>query len=224
MRLSRPTLALAFALTAMTGAASAQEAYVRAGTTGLGIGYAHSIDGRWGVRGEFSTLGSIDRNGNTEGIDFTAKLKADQVAVYGDFFPMRGGFRLTAGLSSNRYTFSGVGNASGAGTITINTTTIPFGPADSVSVEGKYSSVTPYLGIGYGHGNTGKGFGFVADLGAYIGKWTSSTTVSPSVQAKLSAAGVNADAEIAAQNKKIQDNLDKIGVLPLVSVGVSYRW
>lgn len=217
-------LALALALAATAGAVSAQEAYVRAGTTGLGIGYAHSIDSRWGVRGEFSTLGSIDRNGNTEGIDFTAKLKADQLAVYGDFFPMGGGFRLTAGLSSNSYKFSGTGNAASNGTITINNTTIPFGPGDSVNVEGKYSNMTPYLGIGYGHGNTGKGFGFVADLGAYIGKWTATTSVSPSVQAKLNAAGVNADNEIAAQNKKIQDNLDKLGVLPLVSVGVSYRW
>lgn len=221
----RPShLVLATALLVATGAATAQSAYLRAGTTGVAVGYSHSIDSRWGVRGEFSTAGSIDRNGNQEGIDFNAKLKADQIAVYGDFFPMSGGFRLTAGLSSNNYKFSGVANSSTGGTITVNNTTIPFGPGDSFNVEGKYSSVTPYLGIGYGHGNTGKGFGFVADLGAYVGKWTSTSTVSPSVQAKLTAAGVNADNEIAAQNKKIQDNLDKLGVLPLVSVGVSYRW
>lgn len=227
--MSRPirTLALAGAAVALLAGpltASAQEAYLKGGLPGVGGGIGFGIGDSFAVRGDFSTMGSRTSTGVREGVDFDAKLKADMFGVYGDWFPQRGGFRLTAGLSSNSISFTGNARPSGNGTITVNNTTVPFSGADAYSVDVKYSPVTPYLGIGWGHNPLVRGLSFVADLGVHFGKFTASSNASPSLVAKLQAAGVNAQAEIDAQTKKVQDSVDKVSVLPVLTVGVAYRW
>ena len=219
------TLLLAGALCAgIATTAQAQEVYLRGGLPGVGLGYSQSLNPNWNLRGEFSTLGSQSGSGVREGINFDAKVKSDQAGLYGDWFPTGGSFRVSGGISSNDVRFTGTALPSSSGTITVNNTSVPFGPGDSYSVEVKLPSVTPYVGVGWGHRSDTKGWGFVADIGAYLGKFKATTTASQSVINKLNAAGVNAQAEIDAQNRKIQDNLDKLSVLPVLLVGVSYRW
>jgi hypothetical protein len=204
--------------------ASAQEAYLRGGLPGIGVGYTHSLDSSWNLRGEFSTLGNRSFSGTREGVNFDAELKADQVGIYADWFPSASGFRFSGGVSSNNVKFNGNALPSSNGTVTINNTSVPFGAGDSYSVEVKMPAVTPYVGVGWGHRADTRGWGFVADLGAYLGKLKATSSASQSVINKLNAAGVNAQAEIDAQTRKIQDGLDKFSVLPMLTLGVSYRW
>ncbi len=216
------TFALATAFAAPC--ASAQEVYLRGGLPGAGAGYAQSIGSSAVVRVEATTLGTRSMNGTREGIDFDGEIKATQAGVYGDWFPGAGGFRLTGGVSANDVKFTGQGRPSSNGTITIGGTTVAFGPGDYYNVEAKYPGLTPYLGIGWGHHPATRGWGFVADLGVHIGSFKATSQASPSLVSRLSAAGANAQAEIDAQNRRIQDNLDRYRFLPVVAVGVSYRW
>ncbi len=217
-------LAAIVTLAAAAGPVAAQEVYFTGGFPGVGGGVAFTVTDNIGVRGQFTTLGTRTGTGVREGVDFDAKLKSDQIGIYGDWFPARGVFRVTAGLSSNNVTFDGTARPNSNGTITVNNTTVPFNGADSYSVKVEYSPVTPYVGVGWGHNPTAKGWGFVADVGVHVGKFKATSSASASLVAKLTAAGVNAQQEIDAQTKKVQDNVDKISLLPALSVGVSYRW
>jgi hypothetical protein len=207
-----------------TTAAHAQEVYLRGGVPGVGLGYTQSISPAFGVRGEFTTLGSRSVSETREGVNFDGRIKADQAGLYGDWFAASNGWRLTAGLSATKFSFAGTAVAGASGTVTINNTTVPFGPGDSYTVEVKYPSVMPYLGLGYGHQADQKGWGMIADLGAFIGRATATSTASASLTSKLTAAGVNAQAEIDAQTAKVQDSVSKVPFMPVLAVGVSYRW
>ena len=205
-------------------AAQAQEAYLRAGLPGIGIGYAQSVSPSVTLRGEYTAVGERKVTQTREGVNFDGRIKADQAGFYGDWFPAANGWRLTAGLSTTRMSFAGTALAGSGGSVTINNTTVPFGPGDSYSVEVKYPSVMPYLGLGYGHQVDQKGWGMIADVGAFIGRATATSNASASVMAKLNAAGVNAQAEVDAQTAKVQDSVSKLPFMPVLAVGVSYRW
>ncbi len=225
---SDKSAALAYCAAALVAAlaapaVSAQEIYGRGGFPGYGIGYAHALGASATVRAEATTLGRRNLSGERQGVDFDGAIKAEQRGVYGDWFPGDNGFRLTGGVSSNNIRFTGDARPSD-GTITINRTTVPFGPTDAYRVEVKYSPLSPYAGIGWGHHPSSSGWGFVADLGVHFGRLNATGAVSPSLFAKLMAAGVDAQAEVDEQTRRVQDELDRFRVLPVVSVGVSYRW
>ena len=76
----------------------------------------------------------------------------------------------------------------------------------------------PYVGLGWGLGKPlEKGFKFVLDLGLAIG----------SPKATLSGTGTvlgtaQAQADIAAQQQKINDDASKLPGLPVVKIGLGY--
>jgi len=116
-----------------------------------------------------------------------------------------------------------------AGNITINDTTVSFGPGDFVEAQVKFPTVAPYLGIGFGHHNDKTtGFGFVFDLGVSFGKPKTTMNVSDNFKNKLDiAAALNnttAAAEIEAQRKELADTADKITIFPHLYLGLSYRF
>ena len=184
---------IALALLSTIGAAPAHagEVYANVGLPGIGLGYAHPIDSQFTVRGDFMTMGSRQKDTTEDGIAYTGRYKLQRVALFGDWFPFQGSFRLTGGLSSNNYRVSL--DASGAGgSLTIGDRTYTTGTGDGLNVEIKFPAVTPYLGIGWGH-QTGSGWRMAADIGALIGK------------AKVTATARGA----LANEADIQANIDK---------------
>jgi hypothetical protein len=57
-----------------------------------------------------------------------------------------------------------------------------------------------------------------------IGSATIGGTLSPSLRAKIALTGRDPDAELARELQTIQDGAAKINVVPVISVGASYRW
>jgi len=116
------------------------------------------------------------------------------------------------------------------GTWTINETTITADPNDRVEGKVKFSSVSPYLGIGWGHQSNEPGFGFIADLGVSFGKAKTKLDVSNTVRNKLDLAGAAigrpnlADEEIAEQRKELDDVVGGIKIWPQAYIGVSYNF
>jgi len=210
--------------------ASAQEIYAKVGILGVGAGYAHSVNDRFGVRTDITTAGTISRNGTAGALRYDADLKADQLGAYGDWFPFGGSFRLSAGLHSRKLEVTADGRASQSGTISIGNIDIPYGgDTDTAHAKVKWRSVAPYLGIGWGHhASGGKGFGFIADLGVSFGTPSTELTISDSLREKLDAlaplSGTSAAAEIERQRRDIADDVEEIKVFPHLFVGVSYRF
>lgn len=217
---------------AMTSAASVQaaehEVYAKAGFLGVGAGYAYGLSERFTLRGDFTTMGNYSRSGTSSNFDYEGKIRNNVGTLYGDWFPLNNGFRLTAGLGVRQTKFSADGRPNASGQVTIGDTTINYSGADSAWAKVEYPNVTPYLGIGWGHNvaqDTKGGWGFVADAGVYFGKADVDFNVSPTVYAKLNAAsGGNAQQEIEKQRSDIEDKLGKYKVIPVLYVGVSYRF
>ncbi|MEI7446025.1 MAG: hypothetical protein WCK28_14140 [Burkholderiales bacterium] len=214
---------LGVALAALAGPAAAQSVYAGVGSTGLTLGYAHNYSAMLGARAEFTTLPSTSRTYTQDNIDYGGNVTSRRVAALFDWHPMSGGFRLTAGLSAGNSKGEFFGAPSTGGTITIGTATVPYGPGDRYDVKAEFPSTMPYVGLGFGHAPV-RGWGFHADLGVLLGKATVTGALSPSLAAKITATGGNPQAELDKELAKVRETTDKMIGVPVLSLGVSYRW
>jgi len=212
-------------------AASAHEIYAKAGFPGVGAGYAHSLNEHFGVQVDFSTLGTISRNGVAEKLRYNADMKADELDVYGNWFPFGGSFRLSGGLLSRTLEVNVNGRSTPDGNISIGNIEIPY-QGDAVQARVEWPKIAPYLGIGWGHhARHEAGFGFIADLGVSFGSPKATLALSDDLRGKLDEAaklrpGINTDvdAEINRQRRAIAKDVETVKVFPHVFVGVSYQF
>jgi|GEM_PF-447382 len=189
--------------------ANAHEIYLKGGLLGIGGGYSYSINNNLGVRAEYTKF-SFDLNDKESGnLKYDAKFNSSHKSVYVDYFPFAGTFRLTAGLAKRNFGIDAYGYADEKNGISIgNTDLSPHEIADyknklglngdiSAHADIKWKKTAPYFGLGWGHGSS-KGFGFVADIGVYLGK--------PKVNLKTS----DALYEIADTKLKLDDIQPKL--------------
>lgn len=206
-RKSLCVLALACAAPFAAHAGDAGTLYTQIGTNGLGIGYAISVSEDFAVRGQYNALPKQSFTGDVGDFGSTSKLTIDinwsSVQLLGDWYPGDGGFRLTGGVvfNNNKINISGTGEVNGTPAV--------------VDGEIKMSdSVAPYLGIGYAtRPKTAKGFGFNYDLGVMF----------QNPKSTLNATGAS-QADIDAQNAKVQDAINNLKVMPVFGIGVSYSF
>jgi hypothetical protein len=222
----RRRLAPAFAALVVTAApilAHAQSVYAGLGTTGLTVGAGHVWTDLVGTRAELSLLPTTTRSFTEDGIDYRGEARSVRGAALLDWFPMRGGFRVTVGLSANDSRGDFTGSPSTGSTLDIGDATVAVGPADSYTVRVALPSAMPYLGIGWGH-SPARGWGFHADLGLLIGKPKVTGALSPSLSAKIAAAGLDPQTELDRELQSVSDSIADVDAYPVVSIGVSYRW
>lgn len=228
MKHALQTLGLTAVLAMTASGACAQEVYGKIGFLGAGLGYAHGISPSLTARADFTTAGSYSHDGSSSGLDYEARLRNNQATAYLDWFPFDSGFRLTAGLGVRSTRVTADARPDGAGTVTIGDTTVGYGAEDRAHAKVEMPRFAPYLGLGWGH-NVGRdrktGFGFVADVGFYVGKPDVNFSVNDSLRTKLNlASGGNAESEIRRQRTDIQDEADKLKVFPALYVGISYTF
>ncbi len=204
---------------AMAFSACADEMYAGLGLPGFyTVGYSRALGKSWGVRAQYS--GGMDFSSDpqdVEGVTATVRIKSSTAGVYADFFPFESsGFRLVGGIASNDTKVEM--NAVGTGSASI-------GNADNVAMAGetynvsvKFPGTAPYLGLGYGHHKGGKGFGFYADFGFLIGKPKVTSQTSLVSSRKVS------QADVDAQDAKFSDSVSKIGAMPVLHLGMLYRF
>jgi len=208
----------------------AQGVYTKTGVVGAGLGYFHGVTDTFSLRTEFTTAGKFKHNFTSGAIDYRASLDADQLGVYGDWFPFGNGFRISGGVHARKLQAQAQGRPNANGQIIIHNTTVKFDPTDTLTGRVKFPALAPYLGIGWGYHNAQKpGLGFVLDVGVSFGKPSTSLMVSASLTEKLDAAAekagnTTAAKEIEGQRQKLADTVGKFKVFPQVYAGVSYRF
>ncbi len=203
--------------------AAAQSVYAGVGTTGLSLGFGHTYSEQLGARAEASLVPTLSRSFVQDGIDYSGEVKSARFAALVDWHPLSGGFRLTAGLSGGKASGEFAGAPSTGSTITIGTSTVSVGPADRYDSKIEFPSAMPYLGLGWGH-TPARGWGMHADAGLLIGTPTVTGSLSPSLSAKIALTGRDPQAELERELQTVRDTTGKVVGLPVLSVGVSYRW
>lgn len=212
MKLTNKFAQIALVLAALPVAAVAGDMgtiYTQIGSNGLGLGYAKSVSQDWAVRGQYNALPKTSFSGDVgdfgAGNTLVVDIAWSSVQLLGDWYPSDGGFRVSGGVvfNSNKITLSGTG--------TVNNV-----PNQTVNAEIKMSdALAPYVGIGYStRPKDAKGFGFTYDLGVMF----------QNPKSTLTASGGATQADIDAQNAKVQDAIDKLKIMPAFSIGVSYSF
>jgi len=213
------------------------EVYAELGPLGArGIGYAHSFNDIFGVRADFSRLGSR-HNLNVGQYHYDARLKSRQMGAYADWFPFGGKFHLTAGLTSRKLEADVEARFKSEKTILIGRVPVNYGgEKDWVRANLKWPGVAPYLGLGFGHSTAQRaGFGFVTEIGVTLGSPKVQLSISESLREKLDGvtsapvpgnpwSSTTTDAEIEHQRRELADDVSKIKVFPHLYIGVAYRF
>jgi hypothetical protein len=202
---------------AALASAYAGEVYVGAGFPGYTVGYAQTLSDALGLRGEYTGGKTFTGDGNSDGIDYSARFKSQIVGGFADWHPFNGGFRVAAGVTLNdsKFHVTATGNNTRA---TINGKTVNL-TGERYDVDLTYPKVTPYLGVGYGFKpQGGTGWGFYTDFGVTFGRYK--TEVSTTVVNRFGITQADVDAESAS----LRDSVNQASVFPKFSIGLTYRF
>lgn len=196
------------------------EVYAKVGLPGLIVGYARPVAEGFTLRADVGSSGTFKRTEREEAIDYQGKLKYGRAALLGDYFPFGGGFRVTAGLTFNDTSLTLDAQTRPGSTLTVNGKTVVLQGGDRFTAKAEFPKVTPYLGLGWGHHGSEPGWGFVADIGASIGR--AKLRIDENISTNPAYANAITAADVDAELKKLRDGVAKVNVQPQVSIGV--RW
>ncbi len=153
-------------------------------------------------------------------VTYDAKLKLFSFGGVADVYPLAGKFRISGGLyyNGNKFSMTGVPNAGAS--YTINGTTYTAAQVGSLTSTVSFNKVAPYVGIGFGDPvSSGSPIGFNLDLGVlYMGTPKSTVTATGAVGNPALAA------DIAAEQRKLNDALNKMKFYPVAALGVTLRF
>lgn len=207
-------LSTILATLSVAASVNATELYSHIGTEGIGLGVGTGLTDSFGLRGEIN-YGTLNHDLTVADIDYDAKVKLKGAGIYGDWFPTASPFRVTAGLNFNGSRV----NATGTSDTTLTINGRQYSAAgEAVYATIKWPSVMPYVGIGFGHALSAKGWGMFADIGVMFGTPKATLSATPGLSSQ-----VGSD-ELEAERRELQDKADDYRVYPVLKIGVSYAF
>ena len=187
----------------------------RISTLGAGLEVAKGFTPNFGVRAGFNYF-SYAYEATESDVSYDLELELKSFAVFADWHPFKGAFRLSGGFLINGNGLTG--NAKPTTPVEIGGTDYNL---DSVDLDISYNSLAPYLGLGW---DTTFGdednWGFVFDLGLIY---------SGSAEAALTAKGPGTSEALYEENRKkeqdeLQNDLDSLKWWPVISAGLVYQF
>ena len=177
---------------------------------------AQPVAGNVSVRLEIDVL-RYSSSFTTSGIDYDTRFKTTNAGVYLDGF-VYGGARVSAGALIGSRKLHGTATGLGS-TVKFNGVPYPVSPGDALDFDAKFPTVTPYLGLGYGHrGDAGSGLHFYADAGVAYGR--PKVTLSPTASLLEE---IN-PADLLGEQSSVQDSADKYRFYTVLKIGVAYAF
>jgi hypothetical protein len=159
-----------------------------------------------------------------DAIDYKVKLKLGGWNLLADYHPFGGGFRLSAGAYGPSHELSGDGqfNAAG-GTVTINGTSYSQSDLENLRISARWRGARPYAGLGYDGFNASPngGFYFSFDAGVIFAGKPDLTLTATCTNAGLCN---QLDSDIAAERAKLENDLKNARYLPVLQIGIGYRF
>ena len=191
----------------------------RASTLGIGGDVGYAINDYLNIRVGFNSY-SYDYDTTEDDIDYEFDLELDSKALFIDFHPFGGTFRLTGGILDN-------GNELNGRAVTTSNYEIGDQTYTPAEVGTLYSNVKLgedqplYVGLGWSKalGNSGFGVGF--DIGmVMMGKPT--LTLTP--EGGTLAADPAFQEDIDAEEQAAQEDLDDFENYPVIAFGITYQF
>jgi len=210
---------------------------VKVGILGVGVEAAVPVGGHLNVRGGGNFF-SYNDTLTSDGITYNAKLQFRSGEASVDWFPWAKGFHISPGaLLYNGNQITGGADVSGGKTFTLNGTTYTSSATDPVTGSGSltFTKAAPKLTVGWGNlvPRSERHFSFPFEVGfAYVGdpKFALSLagTACYNYQGTLYCDNVatdsNIQANLAAEQKKISNDLTDARFYPILSQGFAIRF
>lgn len=190
---------------------------VTAGTLGVGPEVGYRISPLFGVRGNATFLG-IGHDFDVNDITYNGRLKLSSFGLNADLYPFQGGFRLSAGARINKNKVRM--RATPKSNVSVGDDDYTPAQIGTLSGDVRTKDFSPTLTLGYAGGLT-KGIKFGIDAGAMF-------QGSPRI-ANLKATGLLARdpaflADIAKEQREIDDEINRYNVYPLLQISLSYAF
>ncbi|HEY6094646.1 MAG TPA: hypothetical protein VIU93_06810 [Gallionellaceae bacterium] len=208
----------AMPVAAMADSSATVDIDLHASSIGAGVGFAIPLSNN--VAGRIS-LSKLNYNFQTsqDQINYDATFKLGSVAALADWHVFGGFTHLTAGVIFNNNDFSMSGVPSGS-TFTIDGTTYTTAQVSSLNATVTFNKVAPYLGFGWSGRASKTGWSFKSDIGVmFIGAPKSQLSITGSMASDP--ATMNHVANAQAQ---LDQDLEKIKLYPVVSLGIAYAF
>lgn len=189
--------------------------------SGANLDLSYPINDNLQVRGSLS--GGMDLSESTSDTDIEYEVETNggihRLAL--DYHPFANGFFLSAGYAINNFSLDGTGSALSGQTVTIGDTSYNVDADVQLDASLEWDSA-PTLSLGWGH-SPAKGFGFLFEVGAYF---TGAPDVSLAGTGTVDGLDVSTEIadDIAAEEKKLKEDVGDYDFLPMLQAGVTYRF
>ena len=195
---------------------------LRAGTPGIGLDLDLGLSPSFGMRVGFSGL-NVNHNIDTSDVNYNGRLQLRTITGLLDWYVLRGGFHLTAGVAGNDTKLNVVGQPK-QDSFTIDGTTYTSSQLGSLTGQLKFgNSVAPYVGFGWGNpAGQGSRVHFLLDVGAIYGGTPSVTLTARCGPAAPAGSALcnQAQADVASEEAKLRHKADILQWYPVVSLGI----
>jgi len=196
---------------------------LKVGTQGIGADVTAGINKKLNARFNLNyfsygtTINGDDDEDGGGGGSVKPELTLLTLGALLDWHPWAQGFRLSAGLYLNQNKIDLTADLND--TVELNDREYTLSDLGG-TVD--FNSLAPYLGLGYGNAVGADGrWHFSFDLGVMFQGSPQvdlrATVSDPALQSQL-------DADIAGEQKKLEDDLGFFTIYPVISLGVSYRF
>jgi hypothetical protein len=192
-----------------------------AGLSGIGVDAGVSINPFLGVRATVAGI-NVGRDGNYgTSVDWNASARLFQAGLLLDGYPWAGSFHLTGGLvdDGNKITLNA--QPSPGGTYTFNGTSYPTSDISAASATVNWGKAVPYVGLGWGDLASSPGLHFTTDIGVLI---SSSPSASINVVCASNQVCANLGPNVAAEQSKLQNDVNNLRIWPVVRFGVGFAF
>lgn len=197
--------------------AATYSAGVTAGSLGVGPEVGFRPSPMFGVRGSASFL-NVNGDFDVDDIDYRGKVKLESYGAVADFYPFKGGLRISGGFRINKNRV----NVTATPTSNVTVGNVTYTPAQVGTLTGnvKTDEFAPVVTVGYAGGLT-KGIKFGIDAGVMF-------QGDPNVQ-NLRGTGSLASntaflAEIERERVKFNDEIKDYRYYPVVQLSLFYAF
>lgn len=188
------------------------------GTRGGGIDLTFPLRENLGLRATVAGF-EYGRGFDEAGVHYDGDMRLATGGLILDWYPSTTSFRLSLGALYNGNQLKARGTGSGDSNIKIGNNSYDVSN-ESLSGNIKWKAAAPFLGLGWGRPSKSQGWHFGFEVGAiYTGKPTATLSASEGLHAQQ-----GFDADLAAEEKELNDSLSKATFWPVIQLQVQYRF
>lgn len=187
-------------------------------TLGLGLETGVRLNETFGLRFGGNWF-SFDADREIDDVDYDADVTLASLGTLVDYHPFQGGFRLSGGLrfNFNQADLTGTPNED----FEIGNTVFSADDVGILDGDVNFNVLAPFLGIGYGAALLDGSLSIGFDLGVmYQGK----ADVDLDAEGGLLEGNAILEAELAAEEDDVEDDLEDFQFYPVVGLAVVYRF